>query len=104
MQYQLHEEAVDEEGVCDYTSNETLHDQIEDWRRGLEESFSSYLPRVLVCVDKHERFIGLTAQPPAIPATIPPEITIGRTPLVLLKSIPLSAPATMLFAESCFPL
>lgn len=34
---------------------------------------------------------------------MPPEIIIGRTPLVLLKSIPLSAPARTLFAESCFP-
>jgi hypothetical protein len=28
---------------------------------------------------------------------------MGLIPLVLLKSIPLKAPATILFAESCFP-
>ena len=46
----------------------------------------------------------LTAHAPATEATIPPEIIIGRTPLVLLKIIPLSAPARTLFAESCLPL
>lgn len=69
----------------------------------LEES----LPRNLehICQSKHERSMTgiLTAQAPATVATIPPEIIIGRIPLVLLKIIPLSAPATILFAESCFP-
>lgn len=46
----------------------------------------------------------LTAHAPATDATIPPEIIIGRTPRVLLKIIPLNAPAAILFAESCFPL
>lgn len=46
----------------------------------------------------------ITAHPPATEATIPPEIIIGLMPLVLLKSIPLSAPAATLFAESCLPL
>lgn len=45
----------------------------------------------------------LTAHAPAIEATIPLEINIGFTPLVLLKMAPLKAPATMLFAASCFP-
>lgn len=45
-----------------------------------------------------------TAQAPATVATTPPEIIMGLTPLVLLKTIPLNAPATMLFAASCFPL
>jgi hypothetical protein len=49
------------------------------------------------------RKVGLTAHAPATVATIPPEIIIGRIPLVLLNSIPLRAPATILFAESCFP-
>ena len=44
-----------------------------------------------------------TAQAPAMLATIPPEINIGRVPRVLLKIIPLRAPATILFAASCFP-
>lgn len=44
-----------------------------------------------------------TAQSPAMLATIPPEIIMGFTPLVLLKIIPLRAPATILFAASCFP-
>lgn len=47
--------------------------------------------------------VRLTAHAPATVATIPPEIIIGRIPLVLLKSIPLKAPATILFAESCLP-
>src|ERR1700721_787183 len=46
----------------------------------------------------------LTAHAPATDATIPPEIIMGRTPLELLKIIPLKAPARTLFAESCFPL
>lgn len=46
----------------------------------------------------------LTAHAPAAPATSPPEINIGFNPLVLLKSMPLSAPAAMLFTLSCFPL
>lgn len=45
----------------------------------------------------------LTAQAPAAPATSPPDINIGLNPLVLLKSIPLSAPAAMLLTLSCFP-
>jgi hypothetical protein len=48
-------------------------------------------------VDKH------TAQTPAMDATIPPEIIIGRIPLVDLKSMPLRAPATMVFAASFLP-
>ena len=46
----------------------------------------------------------LTAHAPATDATIPPEIIIGRIPLVLLNIIPLNAPAATLFAESCLPL
>ena len=46
----------------------------------------------------------LTAHEPATLATIPLLIIIGRTPLVLLKMAPLSAPATTLFVISCFPL
>jgi hypothetical protein len=70
----------------------------------LEEGFSrdlekNYLSIKLQSVSKWR----LTAQAPATEATIPPEIIMGRTPLVLLKSIPLSAPAKTLFAESCFP-
>lgn len=45
----------------------------------------------------------LTAHAPATLATIEPEIIIGRIPLVLLKIIPLKAPAAILFTESCFP-
>jgi hypothetical protein len=37
-------------------------------------------------------------------ATIPLEIIIGLSPLVLLKMAPLMAPATTLFVISCFPL
>jgi hypothetical protein len=40
------------------------------------------------------------AQVPAAAATSPPDITIGFTPFVLLNSMPLSAPAAMLFAAS----
>lgn len=47
--------------------------------------------------DKH------TAQAPATDATIPPEITIGLKPLVLLNTIPLKAPARIVFAASFFP-
>jgi hypothetical protein len=36
-------------------------------------------------------------------ATMPPEIIIGLRPRVLLKTIPLNAPATMLLAASCLP-
>lgn len=45
----------------------------------------------------------LTAQAPAKLATIPLLISIGLTPLVLLKIAPLNAPATTLFVISCFP-
>ena len=45
----------------------------------------------------------LTAHAPATLATIPLEIIIGLTPLVLLKIAPLNAPATTLFVMSCFP-
>lgn len=45
----------------------------------------------------------LTAHTPAALATRPPDISIGLNPLVLLNSIPLNAPATMLFALSCLP-
>jgi hypothetical protein len=44
-----------------------------------------------------------TAHAPATDATMPPEIIIGRIPLVLLNTIPLKAPANTLFAESCLP-
>lgn len=44
-----------------------------------------------------------TAQTPATEATMPPEIIIGFRPLVLLNSMPLSAPAMIELAESCFP-
>lgn len=46
---------------------------------------------------------GLTAQAPATDATIPPEMTMGLNPRVLLKSMPLSAPAAMVLAASCLP-
>jgi hypothetical protein len=42
----------------------------------------------------------LTAQVPAAVATSPPDIIIGLMPRVLLKIIPLSAPAMMLFVVS----
>ncbi len=45
----------------------------------------------------------LTAQVPAIDATIPPDITIGRTPRVILKIMPLIPPAATLLNESCLP-
>jgi hypothetical protein len=45
----------------------------------------------------------LTAHAPATDATIDPEIIIGLTPLVLLNSMPLSPPATILLAASCLP-
>lgn len=63
--------------------------------------------RHLVCVsfrrlwhwgDKH-----LTAHAVAIDATMPPDINIWRTPRVLLNTIPLSPPATIVFAASCLP-
>jgi len=46
----------------------------------------------------------LTAQTPATDATMPPEISMGLTPRVLLKIIPLRAPAAIVLAASCFPL
>ena len=72
--------------------------------RFLEEGFAGNLDELLA----QGRDIGtirlLTAHPPAIVATTPPEIIIGLTPLVDLKIIPLSAPAAILFAASCLPL
>jgi len=41
---------------------------------------------------------------PAAHATSPPDISIGLVPFVLLKIMPLIAPAAMLLAGSCFPL
>lgn len=71
-----------------------------------EKSFANNLHRVSFR-DKTGNFCQpaqLTAQAPATEATIPPEINIGLTPLVLLKTIPLNAPATMVLAASCLPL
>lgn len=45
----------------------------------------------------------LTAQAPAMDATIALEITIGFNPLVLLNMAPLKAPAAMLLVASCLP-
>lgn len=45
----------------------------------------------------------LTAQTPAREATRPPEIIIGRTPLVLLKTMPLNPPAAIVLKASCSP-
>jgi hypothetical protein len=42
----------------------------------------------------------LTAHEPATLATMPPLIIIGFTPRVLLKIMPLNAPATMLLVAS----
>ena len=69
----------------------------------LKESLSRNLENLLVPIYCTFGLIILTAHAPATDATIPPEIIIGLTPLVLLKIIPLNAPATILFAESCFP-
>lgn len=52
----------------------------------------------------HQQDWDLTAQAPATDATIPPEIIIGRRPLVHLNSMPLIAPAAMVLAASFFPL
>ena len=57
----------------------------------------------LVAIDFQSSMAQHTAQAPATDATNPPDIIIGFNPRVLLNSMPLSAPATILFVESCFP-
>lgn len=76
-----------------------------NWAEERDDQKSVFLANCIALVRDHRSGIyRLTAQAPATDATILPEIIIGRRPLVLLKSIPLSPPAIMLFAESCFPL
>lgn len=58
----------------------------------------------LSATDEKRKDRKLTAHAPAAPATNPPDINIGLNPLVLLNSIPLSAPASILFILSCRPL
>jgi hypothetical protein len=53
-----------------------------------------------VGVDFQCNFVRLTAHVPAALATIPPLIIIGFTPFVLLKIMPLNAPAIILFVAS----
>jgi hypothetical protein len=71
--------------------------------RTFKKELSSLPGRHKINMKRSTQTKELTAHAPATEATIPPDIIIGRTPLVLLKSIPLSAPARILFAESCFP-
>ena len=60
--------------------------------------------RVSIGRDRQWEREELTAQAPATPPTTAPEIIMGRSPFVLLKSIPLNAPAATVLAESCLPL
>ena len=76
---------------------------VEGKGNGLEQRFSCNLKSILEQSCTGERVEEHTAHAPATEATIPPDIIIGLTPLVLLKSIPLNAPARTLFAESCLP-
>lgn len=72
-------------------------------------AFEEHLPgklssRQYVAIMSYSSCPRLTAHVPATEATMPPEIIIGRTPLVLLKTAPEIPPAAMLLNESCFPL
>jgi len=58
----------------------------------------------LSAVDGGTIILFVIAHAPANEPTMPPDINIGRSPLVLLNTIPLRVPAAMVFAESCFPL
>lgn len=69
----------------------------------LEEGLAGHLYRELAGSTTFNSGRKHTAQVPAIEATIPPEIIMGLTPRVLLKSIPLNAPAATLLEASCLP-